>query len=241
MLGLLSLHQATGDRPALQTAIRCGEHILDSRTTDPRTGHRTWRTLHGPIAPGFAHGPSGIGYALRRLGDGAGMQVFRVAAAEGWAAERRRRAPDRVSRSARRPATHDSSAARPRSWCQGTAGMGLARLAALEDRDARPTLEAAIESATIREASEADGLCCGRLGRADFLFSAGLRLGRRDLCEAAQAICRDTVTGALAAGRYATGSDEGFRPGLFQGASGIGYQLLRMQAPDAVQSVLLWE
>ena len=241
VLGLLSLHQATGDRPALQTAIRCGEHILDSRTTDPRTGHRTWRTLHGPIAPGFAHGPSGIGYALRRLGDGAGMQVFRVAAAEGWAAERRRRAPDRVSRSARRPATHDSSAARPRSWCQGTAGMGLARLAALEDRDARPTLEAAIESATIREASEADGLCCGRLGRADFLFSAGLRLGRRDLCEAAQAICRDTVTGALAAGRYATGSDEGFRPGLFQGASGIGYQLLRMQAPDAVQSVLLWE
>lgn len=246
VLGLLSLHRATGYGPALQTAIRCGEHILDSRRTAPGSGLRTWRTPHGPIAPGFAHGPSGIGYALRRLGDGAGMQVFRVAAAESWAAEdwaaeRRRPAPDRVSRSERPPATHDSSAARSRSWCQGTAGMGLARLAALEDRDARSAIESAIEAAPNTGAPEADGLCCGRLGRAEFLFSAGRRLGRGDLCEAAHAICRATVAGALAAGRYATGADEGFRPGLFQGASGIGYQLLRMHAPDTVPSVLLWE
>ena len=245
VLGLLALHRATGYGPALQTAIRCGEHILDSRRA-PGTGLRTWRTPHGPIAPGFAHGPSGIGYALRRLGDRAGMQLFRVAAAESWAAEdwaveRRQPAPDRVSRSERPAATHDSSAARSRSWCQGTAGMGLARLADLEDRDARSTVEAAIEAAPNLAAPEADGLCCGRLGRADFLFSAGRRLGRRDLCEAAHAICREMVAGALAAGRYATGVDEGFRPGLFQGASGIGYQLLRMHAPDAVQSVLLWE
>ena len=241
VLSLLALHRATGDKPALQTAIRCGEHILDSRRTDPDTGLRTWRAPHGPIAPGFAHGPSGIGYALRRLGDVAEVQVFRAAAAEGWAAESRRPGPDRTSPSARRPATHDSSAARPRSWCQGTAGMGLARLAAFEERDARSTIEAAIECASSRAASETDSLCCGRLGRAEFLFAAGLRLGRRDLCEAGRAICCETVTGALAAGRYATGADEGFRPGLFQGASGIGYQLLRMHAPDAVQSILVWE
>ena len=246
VLGLLALHRATGYGPALRTAIRCGEHILDSRRAAPGTGLRTWRTPHGPMAPGFAHGPSGIGYALRRLGDRAGMQLFRVAAAESWAAEdwaveRRQPAPDRVSRSERPPATHDSSAARSRSWCQGTAGMGLARLADLEDRDARSTVEAAIEAAPNLAAPEADSLCCGRLGRADFLFSAGRRLGRRELCEAAHAICRETVAGALAAGRYATGADEGFRPGLFQGASGIGYQLLRMHAPDVVPSVLLWE
>lgn len=241
ILGLLSLHRATGDRPALQTAVRCGEHILDRRRIDPDTGLRTWYTPNGPIAVGFAHGASGIGFALRRLGSRAGMDVFRVAAAEGWAAECRRLARHPVSRHARRPATHDSSAARTRSWCHGTAGMGLARLDALEDRDARSTVEGAIGSAARPEAPETDGLCCGRLGRADFLFSAGLRLGRQDLCEAAQAICRETVAGALATGRYATGADEGFRPGLFQGVSGIGYQLLRMQAPDALSSVLSWE
>ena len=242
ILGLLSLHRATGDRPALQTAIRYGEHILDRRRIDPDTGLRTWYTLREPIAVGFAHGASGIGFALRRLGNRAGMDVFRVAAAEGWAAECRRLAPHHVSRHARRPATtHDSSAARLRSWCHGTAGMGLARLDALGDRDARSTVERAIGSAPRPEAREADGLCCGRLGRADFLFLAGLRLGRQDLCEAARAICRETVAGALTTGRYATGADEGFRPGLFQGVSGIGYQLLRMHAPDALKSVLSWE
>ena len=241
ILGLLSLHRATGWRPALQTAIRCGERILDSRRIDPDTGLPTWYTLHGPISVGFAHGASGIGFALRRLGNRTGMDVFRVAAAEGWAAECRRFAPRHVTRHVSRPATHDSSAARLRSWCQGTAGMGLARLEALEDRDARSTVESAIAAAPRPEAPETDGLCCGRLGRADFLLSAGLRLGRQDLCEAARAICRDAVAGALTAGRYAIGTDEGFRPGLFQGVSGIGYQLLRMQAPDTLRSVLSWE
>ncbi len=241
ILGLLSLHRATGDRPALQKAIRCGEHILDSRRLDPNTGLRTWHTPHAPIPVGFAHGASGIGFALRRLGNRTGMDVFRVAAAEGWGAECRQLAPHPLSRHAHRLATHDFPAARPGSWCHGTTGMGFARLDALEDRNARSTVESAIRSTPRPEAPEADGLCCGRLGRADFLFSAGLRLGRQNLCDAAQAICRESMAGALTTGRYATGADEGFRPGLFQGVSGIGYQLLRMQVPDALGSVLFWE
>jgi lantibiotic modifying enzyme len=31
-----------------------------------------------------------------------------------------------------------------------------------------------------------------------------------------------------------------FKPGLFRGIAGIGYQLLRIAAPDRVPSVLLW-
>ena len=237
LLGLLSLHRTTGDRAALRIATRCGEHILDNRVTDSDTGLRAWRTLHDRITTGFAHGASGIGCALRRLANATGRSVFRAAAAEGWAVERRRRAPGPE----RRATTHDLPRAWPWSWCHGAAGTGLARLDALDDGDARSDVEAAVRNAPSRGTAEADGLCCGRMGRADFLFSAGLRLGRRDLCEAAESIGRDTVTNALAAGRYRTGTDEGFRPGLFQGASGIGYQLLRLQAPNTVQSVLSWE
>ena len=91
------------------------------------------------------------------------------------------------------------------------------------------------------ESAEPDGLCCGRMGRADFLFSAGLRFGRQDLCKAAETVGQETVTRALREGRYATGTDEGFRPGLFQGISGIGYELLRMHASGTVPSVLMWE
>ena len=241
LLGLLSLHRTTGDRAALRIATRCGEHILDNRVTDSDTGLRAWRTLHDRITTGFAHGASGIGCALRRLANATGRNVFRAAAAEGWTFERRLRARRRAPGPERRATTHDLPRAWPWSWCHGAAGTGLARLDALDDGDARSDVEAAVRNAPSRGTAEADGLCCGRMGRADFLFSAGLRLGRRDLCEAAESIGRDTVTNALAAGRYRIGTDEGFRPGLFQGASGIGYQLLRLQAPNTVQSVLSWE
>ena len=241
LLALLALHRTTGDRPALRTAVRCGEHLLDSRATDPDTGLRAWRTLRRRITTGFAHGASGIGCALQRLANVTGNDAFRAAAAEGWAVERRRLARRRALQSDRCPPAHGSPGARPWSWCRGASGMGLARLEALDDDEARSDVETAIGTAPAPGAAEGDGLCCGRLGKADFLLSAGLRLRREDLCGAAEDICRDTMAGALAAGRYATGTDEGFRPGLFQGASGIGYQLLRMHAPAAVPSVLSWE
>ncbi len=241
LLGLLSLHRTTGDRTALRIATRCGEHILDSRAADSDTGLRAWRTLHDRITTGFAHGASGIGCALRRLANATGRDVFRAAAEEGWAVERRRLARRGAPEPERRSTTHDLPRAWPWSWCHGAAGTGLARLDALDDGDARSDVEAAVKNAPSRGTAEADGLCCGRMGRADFLFSAGIRLGRRDLREAAESIGRDTVASALAAGRYRIGTDEGFRPGLFQGAAGIGYQLLRLQAPNVVQSVLSWE
>lgn len=239
LLGLLALHRATGDRSSLRTAIRCGEHILDNRTTDPDTGLRTWRTSGGRMTTGFAHGPSGIGCALHRLANLTDMDGFRLAATEGWEAEQRQLAHC-VPRSARCSTTRGVET-RPWSWCTGAAGMGLARIDALADGNVRSAMERALRTFPSRGTAEADGLCCGRLGRADFLISAGLRLGRRDLCEAAETLCSETVTRALVEGRYATGADEGFRPGLFQGASGIGYELLRVQAPTAVPSVLLWE
>lgn len=240
LLGLLALHRTTGDPSALQTAVRCGEHILDNRTTDPVTGLRAWRTRRGGIATGFAHGASGICCALRRLGDITGTAAFRSGAAEGWAAEDGWLERHPTLPAERYPTTHGSPS-RPWSWCHGASGAGLARLDALEDRNAESAVEAAFGTAPSQGAAETDGLCCGRMGRADFLFSTGLRLGRPALCDAAEILCRETMTRALAAGRYATGTDEGFRPGLFQGVAGIGYQLLRMQAPTAVPSVLLWE
>ena len=239
-LGLLALHRATGDRTSLQTAIRCGEHILDNRTTDPVTGLRTWRTPPGRIATGFAHGASGIACALHRLADATGTGVFRAAATEGWTAEQQQ-LPRHRDRLAARCSTTRDAGARPWSWCSGEAGMGLARLDAGADCEVRPAVDPVLRTARIPGIAETDGLCCGRLGRADFLITAGLRLGRLDLCKAAETLCSETVTRALREGRYATGADEGFRPGLFQGASGIGYELLRVHAPTAVPSVLLWE
>lgn len=243
LLGLLALHAATGDGAALRQAVRCGERLLERRAADPATGLRAWTRPRSPLAAGFAHGTSGIAYALRRLAGAAGRDEFQRAAAEAWALGHRSPAPGTRVRTGRRSAAGGPAARWRRSWCRGSAGVGLARLAGLDDGEprARSAIEAALESMSGNETREPDGLCCGRMGRADFLLTAGLRLGRRSLCDAAAALGRQTVTRALGEGRYATGTDEGFRPGLFQGASGIGYELLRLHAPETVPSVLLWE
>lgn len=243
LLGLLVFHRMTGDDTSLSHALRCGEHLLERRTTDSLTGLRAWRVPRNGIAPGFAHGTSGIACALGRLANATGRDEFRRAAAEAWAVERRHLARRGMERRESRPMTWNPSVNRHGSWCRGTAGIGLARLGALDDSDteARSEVEATLETMRGAASAEPDGLCCGRMGRADFLFSAGLRFGRQDLCKAAATVGQETVTRALREGRYATGTDEGFRPGLFQGISGIGYELLRMHAPGTVPSVLMWE
>ncbi len=242
LLGLLALHGTTGDGSSLRRAVRCGERLLERRATDTETGLRAWNTPRGRLATGFAHGASGIACALRRLADVTGEDEFRSAAAEAWALERRRLTRRRSAREEQRPTIPAASVGGRRSWCRGAAGIGLARLDALDDREARSDLEAALDEVMPGGGTvEPDGLCCGRMGRADFLFSTGLRSGRRDLCDAAVMLGRRTVATALAEGRYATGAEEGFRPGLFQGVAGIGYELLRMQEPDTAPSVLSWE
>ena len=180
---------------------------------------------------------------MKRLAEATGRNEFQRAAAEAWTLGRRRAARGRMPQAAHRQEAPDSSAHWRRSWCRGSAGIGLSRLGSLDDTDpeVRSDIEAALESLPRVATSDPDSLCCGRMGQADFLLSAGLCLGQRSLCRAAATIARQTLTRALREGRFATGTDEGFRPGLFQGLSGIGYELLRLHAPDTVPSVLLWE
>ena len=243
LLGLLSLHEATGDDAVLQEAVRCGEHLLERRVCDPLTGLRAWTSSRDRLATGFAHGTSGIACALKRLAGASGRDEFQQAATEAWALGRRGPGRGHSVEAEHRPGGPDSSDHWSRSWCRGAAGLGLARLDRLDDSDpeTRNEIETALESIPRVETSEPDSLCCGRMGQVDFLLSAGRRLERQSLCNAAATIGRRTLTRALDEGRFASGTDEGFRPGLFQGVSGIGYELLRLQAPDTVPSVLLWK
>ena len=241
LLGLLVLYGALGDRRALLQAVHCGEHLLDCRTVDTDTGIRTWGAPDNFLGPGFAHGTSGIACALRRLTAVTGRSEFGRAAAEANTLERRQ--AKRTMQAQPAAETHDAGNGRRRSWCGGLAGIGLARLAAHDriDAPALSAIETALGSFSAPVTDESDVLCCGRMGHADFLLTAGRRLDRPDLCAAATNLGRQIMGRALQEGHYAIDTDEGFRPGLFQGVSGIGYELLRMQAPDIAPSVLSWE
>ena len=83
------------------------------------------------------------------------------------------------------------------------------------------------------------------MGRCDVLFTAGRHLGRQTTIDAAAALAAMVEDQALARGYFQFVSFGAeyivFEPGFFQGMAGIGYQLLRLAAPDRLPSILAFE
>jgi type 2 lantibiotic biosynthesis protein LanM len=233
-LALLRLHGATGEGWLLERAVLCGRRLLAASVAE--SGRRSWTTAQGPRATGFAHGASGIAHALVALAAASGAAEFEAAALEGLRDE------------AEAAAGPEPAAAGSRlcAWCNGAAGMGLARLAVLERVDRADVREAAVRAARATLAAGAadqDQICCGSLGRVELLLGAGPRLGLPAMEAAGRRLRSEVVCGALRRGRFLGGLAGGvaFHPGFFQGTAGIGYQLLRAAEPELLPAVLLWD
>ena len=107
----------------LTRAIQCGEHLL-RRSIVFDCSARGWPAHIQPLGSGFAHGASGIAYALAQLAERSQREDFRQAAKEGLAFERLCYSPvDRNWRSQR-----DSEQIRITAWCTGAPGVALGRL-----------------------------------------------------------------------------------------------------------------
>ncbi|MEI8354897.1 MAG: lanthionine synthetase LanC family protein [Deltaproteobacteria bacterium] len=89
--------------------------------------------------------------------------------------------------------------------------------------------------------SAPDHLCCGNIGRAEILFTAGCRLGRLELKRGALANASKIVALSRTRGTYIPDSATPSSLNFFKGASGIGYTLLRMVYPELLPSLLLFE
>jgi type 2 lantibiotic biosynthesis protein LanM len=243
ILGFLALYENTNIVQVLEEAILCGNYLLNNSVIS-ESGYRTWATLDGKILTGFSHGAAGIAYALLRLYKATGDTRFKEAAEEAIAYERSVFIPELNNwPDFRQPQTKDNPKCMC-SWCHGAPGIGLARVATLDILDTpeiRQDIEAAITTTLNYGLSDIDHLCCGNMGRVEFLFTAGRKLNRPELVEAAMKLASQVVARAEQKGHYGYGTILDFHPGFFQGASGIGYQLLRLAYPDQLPSVLLWE
>lgn len=246
ILALLALHQASLEEvatgvTALDRASACALHLLDSRISYEGRP-RAWAAPGRPPLSGFAHGTSGIAYALLRLRAITGNPELLMAAREGLAYERSLYDPDHGN-------WYDLPApGRPLmlAWCYGAPGIALGRLGMLElldDLDIGSELEVALTSTKVLALSREDHLCCGNLGRADILLEASHRLKRADLLRAALSL----GVGALGRAEKRNGyglpdvADGGFPPSLFKGLAGIGYAFLRLAHPGALPCVLLMD
>jgi lantibiotic modifying enzyme len=237
VLALLALADRTGGSEPVATAVACGEHLLSNRTG---AGGRAW-IRDGESGPktGFAHGASGIAFALARLADVTGETRFRTAATEALAVERER--ADSARRGDLDPAR---SAVGNNTWCNGRTGLGLARLGLFE-HDAgveRSVARSALDAVDHTQLDRHDTFCHGNASRAACLLRGGRSLDAPAYERRARDLLSATCARADAADGYlfSVGTRRLQAPSLFGGLSGLGYTLLRVARP-ALPSLVAWE
>jgi type 2 lantibiotic biosynthesis protein LanM len=242
VLGLLALQQRTGDPALLARARLFGDRLLAGRTEATESGEpfNVWETVAPLPLTGFSHGAAGIAYALAALHQRSGEAAYRDAAQEAVRFERALFSASARNWPDRRPGAPPFA----NSWCHGAPGIGLARLgAAAVLGDVEPEVEVAIEKVRSTPLDGIDHLCCGNVGRLELLIAASARLDRPELLDEARRSASQLISRADRSGYQLQPGlpRELSTPGLYQGLSGIGYQLLRLASPDAVPSVLLFE
>lgn len=236
ILVLLGMHGRTGDAAMLEVAAEYGEALL--KRAKPQERGLAWET---PVSPrplaGYAHGAAGVAHALAALGARAGDPRFTEAAAAGIAYERSVYLPEAGNwDDLRTPGTPAGEL--PVAWCNGAAGIGIARLltAAYLDESLEDDIAAAVACTERRGFERNDCLCHGDLGNLELLRLAG---------RGGQAEARLAASFAEAHRRGGWLSGWGHQRhetlGLFTGLAGTGLALLRGALGDRVPSPLWLE
>jgi type 2 lantibiotic biosynthesis protein LanM len=243
ILGLLSLHEATGEPAHRRSAEECGEHLLAHARDFGQAGWG-WPAGDGLCQAGLAHGASGIALALGRLFAATGRDDFRDAALRAIRFVRGRLDPVRKNWPALAPDGPGERRIYMTAWCHGAPGVGLAhlelsRIPGLEEAD--DVAETAIETTAAAGVLSVDHLCCGNAGLVEALLVFGRARRRDDLLAAARKRMAALLAGAAERGFRLRGSqprEASSSPGLFRGETGIGYTLLRLADPETLPSVL---
>ncbi|MDZ8109465.1 MAG: type 2 lanthipeptide synthetase LanM family protein [Nostoc sp. DedQUE12a] len=241
ILGLLALYNVTGDSGILKQAIACGEHLLKQRVLT-NNKYQAWKTIDEQVIIGFSHGVTGIIHALLQLYAVTKIPFFLEAAEEGIAYEQSVFHPQAKNWLQ----GENSQNMRIASWCYGFTGIGLTRIAnlgILDNKEIRQEIETSAQVIQKFDMNGADFLCCGNLGKMDFLLEAAHRLSRPELCQTAQQQAAWIIKRSQSAGGFYLFSRklcDIYDPGFFLGVSGIGYQLLRLIDSENLPSVLMW-
>ncbi|NVJ10678.1 type 2 lantipeptide synthetase LanM, partial [Myxococcus sp. AM001] len=233
---LLALARRTGEARYLQMARALGDTIGEqARRENDRAfwPHEQWPEGVG----GFAHGTTGMGWALTLLARATGEARYAELARAAFAFDEALFDPDEQNWLDLRMLEGAKTAA---AWCHGAVGIGLAHL------DLDPGLERPHTRLTLRRAAAATwrlGLgwnhcaCHGDLGSWELLEHA-LRAG-----EAPDGVTREGLLATLITSIEDHGPSCGlvrdaFAPGLLPGLGGVAYQLLRAHPEHALPSIL---
>ncbi|MFD9741239.1 type 2 lanthipeptide synthetase LanM family protein [Umezawaea sp. NPDC059074] len=228
---LLLLADRTRDDRWTDLAVRTGDRLV-ADALRPAPGQACWSVPNWPGGiGGFAHGATGIGWALARLAAVTGETRFAALSDAAAAYEETWYDPGRQGwRDPREPSSLVAA------WCHGAVGVGLAA-ADLLARDRRSVadrhadvLRRAAASAVRDGLGWTHTLCHGDLGVWELLVAAGHDRAELDALVLGGVEEHGTTTGL---------AREVYSPSLLSGSGGVAYQLLRMHPDSDLPSVLL--
>jgi type 2 lantibiotic biosynthesis protein LanM len=233
---LLMLAGKTGDGSYVRIASQVGD-LLHERAKH-QDGQAYWpHTLSQEGLGGFAHGVTGIGWALTRLARATGSARHEQLAQEAFAFEDALFDEEEQNWLDLRMLEGSKTAA---AWCHGAVGIGLAHL------DLDPALTHASTRKFVHRAAAATwrlGMgwnhcaCHGDLGSWELLDRA-IAAGEAPK-ELSASYLLDIILTSLEQDGLACGmGQKAFAPGLLPGLGGVAYQLLRAHPEHDLPSIL---
>ncbi|HEV7681760.1 MAG TPA: type 2 lanthipeptide synthetase LanM family protein [Pyrinomonadaceae bacterium] len=233
---LLMLAGKTGDETYVRMASQLGD-LLHERAKH-RNGHAYWTSTLAPEGMGgFAHGVTGIGWALTRLARATNIARHEQLAQEAFAFEAALFDEQEQNWRDLRMLEDSKTAA---AWCHGAVGIGLAHL------NLDPTLTQAAIPQLVRRAAAATwrlGMgwnhcaCHGDFGAWELLDHA-IAIGEAPK-ELNTSYLLDVILTSLEQHGPSCGMGRNaFAPGLLPGLGGIAYQLLRAHPEHDLPSIL---
>lgn len=233
---LLVLHARSGDSRALALALSVGEAIVAAATRGD--GRAFWAHPQWPEGiGGFAHGSTGIAWALEQLAAASGDPRFAVVAREGRAFEEGLWLPEDAGW---RDLRNLDGAPMAAAWCHGAVGIGLSALptdGTAPDAEGLRQLQRAAALTQRQGLGWNHSLCHGDCSAWELIeraehYGVGIP-GSRETLEARLLASLDAHGAVCGLARDA------FVPGLLPGVGGVAYQLLRLHPDSDLPSMCL--
>jgi type 2 lantibiotic biosynthesis protein LanM len=234
---LLMLAGKTGDETFVRIASQLGD-LLHERA-EHRNGQAYWTNANSPEGMGgFAHGVTGIGWALTHLARATASARHKQLAQEAFAFEDALFDDGEQNWRDLRGLEDTKTAA---AWCHGAVGIGLAHL------NLDPTLNQESTRTLVRRAAAATwrlGMgwnhcaCHGDLGNWELLNHA-IAAGEAPKDLSASDLLDLLLTSLEQHGPSVGMGRNAFTPGLLPGVGGIAYQLLRAHPEHDLPSILI--
>ncbi|MBV6622467.1 MAG: type 2 lantipeptide synthetase LanM family protein [Rivularia sp. (in: Bacteria)] len=244
---LITLYRCAPFDHILDMAIQCGDHLIAS--AQPMKNGVAWSSKTSTAGPlgGFSHGTSGIAWALLELSSLTGEKRFQTTALKAIEYERSLFVPkfgnwlDLRNFSTQVLEKNDNHHNCMTAWCHGAPGIGLSRLLCLlhlDDAEVRSEINTALNTTINNGFGDNHSLCHGDLGNLELLLQASLILDNPQWKTKVDHFA-GMILESINQHGWLCGVPLGVEnPGLMTGLAGIGYELLRLAAPEIVPSVL---